>query len=80
MGMLQNGVLSHIARYVKALSLAERFEFSTVAPIIDGGFGRAVRTTYPHSYDISIIAQQFGIIVVHTVKRFFGQFLESFAA
>lgn len=45
-------------RYVKELSFAERFKLSTVAPIIDCGFGVTGQgDNILHSHDILILAQ-----------------------
>ena len=55
-------------RYVKELSFAERFKLTTVAPIIYGGFGVAGQGDYLlHGHDILILAEQFGVIVVHVI-------------
>ena len=63
-------------RYVKELTFSERFKFSTVAPIIDCGFGVACQgDNILHGYDILIFAQQFGVIVMHLSKYILGQFL-----
>ena len=63
-------------RYVKELSFAERFKLPTVAPIIDGGFGVAGQGDYLlHGNDILILAEQFGVIVVHLPENIFWQFL-----
>ena len=63
-------------RYVKKLSFAERFQFPTVAPIIDCGFGVACQgDNILHGHDILILAEQFGVIVVHLPKNILGQFL-----
>ena len=63
-------------RYVKELSFAERFKLPTVAPIIDGGFGVASQGDYLlHGHDILILAEQFGVIVVHLPEDILGQFL-----
>ena len=63
-------------RYVRELSFAERFKFSTVAPIIDCGFGVSCQgDNILHSHDILIFAEQFGIIVVHLLEHILGQFL-----
>ena len=63
-------------RYVKELSFAERFQFPTVAPIIDCGFGVAGQGDYLlHGHDILIFAEQLGVIVVHLPKYILGQFL-----
>ena len=45
-------------RYVRELSFAERFKFSTVAPIIDCGFGVSCQgDNILHGHDILIFAQ-----------------------
>ena len=63
-------------RYVKKLSFAERFQFPTVAPIIDGGFGVPGQgDNILHGNDILILAEQFGVIVVHLPENIFWQFL-----
>lgn len=63
-------------RYVKELSFAERFKLPTVAPIIHGGFGVAGQgDNILHGNDILILAEQFGVIVVHLPKYILGQFL-----
>lgn len=63
-------------RYVKKLSFAERFQFPTVAPIIDCGFGVAGQSdNLPHGHDILIFAEQFVVIVVHLPENIFWQFL-----
>ena len=62
-------------RYVRELSFAERFKLPTVAPIIDGGFGVASQGDYLlHGHDILILAEQFGVIVVHLPEYILGQF------
>ena len=62
-------------RYVKKLSFAERFQFPTVAPIIDGGFGVAGQSdNLLHGHDILIFAEQIGVIVVHLLKYILWQF------
>ena len=62
-------------RYVKKLSFAERFQFPTVAPIIDGGFGVVGQSdNLLHGHDIHIFAEQFGVIVVHLPENILGQF------
>ena len=62
-------------RYVKELSFAKRFKLPSVAPIIDGGFGVAGQgDNILHGYDILILAEQFGVIVVHLPKYILGQF------
>lgn len=65
-------------RYVKELSFAERFKLPSVAPIIDGGFGVPGQGDYLlHGHDILILAEQFGVIVVHLpeyiLRQFFGE-------
>ena len=63
-------------RYVKELSFAERFKLPMVAPIIDGGFGVAGQSdNLLHGNDILILAEQFGVIVVHLPENILGQFL-----
>lgn len=63
-------------RYVKELSFAERFKFSTVAPTIDCSFGVAGQGDYLlHGHDILIFAEQFGVIIVHLPEDILGQFL-----
>lgn len=63
-------------RYVKKLSFAERFKLPTVAPIIYGGFGVAGQgDNLLHGNDILILAEQFGVIVVHLPENIFWQFL-----
>ena len=63
-------------RYVKELSFAERFKLTTVAPIIYGGFGVAGQgDNILHGHDILILAEQFGVIVVHLPENIFWQFL-----
>ena len=63
-------------RYVKELSFAKRSKLPTVAPIIDGGFGVAGQGDYLlHGHDILILAEQFGVIVVHLLEDILGQFL-----
>ena len=63
-------------RYVKELSFAERFKLTTVAPIIYGGFGVAGQgDNILHGHDILILAEQFGVIVVHLPKYILWQFL-----
>ena len=53
-------------RYVKELSFAERFKLSTITPIIDCSFGVTGQgDNILHGNDIFVLAQQFGIIVVH---------------
>ena len=62
-------------RYVKELSFAERFKLPTVAPIIYGGFGVAGQgDNILHGHDILILAEQFGVIVVHLPENILGQF------
>ena len=62
-------------RYVKKLSFAERFQFPTVAPIIDCSFGVAGQSdNLLHGNDILILAEQFGVIVVHLPENILGQF------
>lgn len=62
-------------RYVKELSFAERFKLPTVAPIIYGGFGVTGKgDNILHGNDILILAEQFGIIVVHLPENIFWQF------
>ena len=65
-------------RYVKELSFAERFKLPTVAPIIDCSFGVAGQgDNLLHGHDILILAEQFGVIVVHLsqyiLRQFFGE-------
>ena len=61
-------------RYVKELSFAERFKLPTVAPIVYGGFGVAGQGDYLlHGHDL-ILAEQFGVIVVHLPEDILGQF------
>ena len=63
-------------RYEKELSFAKRFKLTTVAPIIDGGFGVAGQSdNLLHGNDILIFAEQFGVIVVHLPENIFWQFL-----
>ena len=63
-------------QYVKELSFAGRFKFSTVAPIIDCGFGVTGQgDNLLHGHDILIFAEQFGVIVVHLPEYILGQFL-----
>ena len=63
-------------RYVKDLSFAERFKLPTVAPIIYGGFGVTGQgDNILHGNDILILAEQFGVIVVHLPEDILGQFL-----
>ena len=63
-------------RYVKGLSFSERFKLPSVAPIIYGGFGVAGQSdNILHGNDILILAEQFGVIVVHLPKYILGQFL-----
>ena len=63
-------------RYVKELTLAERFKLPTVAPIIDCSFGVAGQSdNILHGHYIFIFAEQFGIIIVHLPKHILGQFL-----
>ena len=63
-------------RYVKELSFAERFNLTTVAPIIDCSFGVAGQgDNILHGHDIFVLIEQFGIIVVHLTKYILGQFL-----
>ena len=63
-------------RYVKELSFAERFKLPSVAPIIYGGFGVAGQgDNILHGHDILILAEQFGVIVVHLPENIFWQFL-----
>ena len=63
-------------RYVKDLSFAERFKLPTVAPIIYGGFGVAGQSdNILHGHYILILAEQFGVIVVHLPEDILGQFL-----
>ena len=63
-------------RYVKELSFAERFQFPTVAPIIDCSFCVAGQGYYLlHGYNILIFTEQFGIVVVHLPEDILGQFL-----
>ena len=63
-------------RYVKKLSFAERFQFPTVAPIIDCSFGVAGQSdNILHGHDILIFAEQLGVIVVHLPEDILGQFL-----
>lgn len=63
-------------RYVKELSFAERFKLPTVAPIIYGGFGVTGQgDNILHGNDILILAEQFGVIVVHLPEDILGQFL-----
>ena len=63
-------------RYVKELSFAERFKLPTVAPIIYGGFGVTGQgDNILHGNDILILAEQFGVIVVHLSKYILWQFL-----
>lgn len=62
-------------RYVKELSFAERFKLPTVAPIIYGGFGVTSKgDNILRGNDILILAEQFGIIVVHLPENIFWQF------
>ena len=62
-------------RYVKELPFAERFKLTTVAPIIDGGFGVASQGDYLlHGHDILILDEQFGVIVVHLPEYILWQF------
>ena len=62
-------------RYVKELPFAERFKLTTVAPIIYGGFGVASQGDYLlHGHDILILAEEFGVIVVHLPEYILGQF------
>ena len=62
-------------RYVKELPFAERFKLPTVAPIIYGGFGVAGHGDYLlHGHDILILAEQFGVIVVHLPENILWQF------
>ena len=62
-------------RYVKELSFAERFKLPTVAPIIYGGFGVTGKgDNILHGNDILILAEQFGIIVVHLPENILWQF------
>ena len=62
-------------RYVKELSFAKRFKLPTVAPIIYGGFGVAGQSdNLLHGNDILILAEQFGVIVVHLPKYILWQF------
>ena len=63
-------------RYVKELSFAKRFQFPTVAPIIDCSFGVTGQSdNLLHGNDILILAEQFGVIVVHLPENIFWQFL-----
>ena len=63
-------------RYVKELSFAKRFQFPTVAPIIDCSFGVAGQSdNLLHGHDILIFIEQFGVIVVHLLEHILGQFL-----
>ena len=63
-------------RYEKELSFAKRFKLTTVAPIIYGVFGVAGQGDYLlHGHDILILAEQFGVIVVHLPENIFWQFL-----
>ena len=63
-------------RYVKELSFAERFKLTTVAPIIDGGFGVAGQgDNILNGHDIFVFIEQFGVIVVHLLEDILGQFL-----
>ena len=63
-------------RYVKELSFSERFKLTTVAPIIDGGFGVAGQgDNILHGNDILILAEQYGVTVVHLPENILGQFL-----
>ena len=63
-------------RYVKKLSFAERFQFPTVAPIIDCSFCVAGQSdNILHGHDILIFAEQLGVIVVHLPEDILGQFL-----
>ena len=63
-------------RYVKELSFAKRFQFPTVAPIIDCGFGVACQgDNILHGHDILVLIEQFGVIVVHLPEDILGQFL-----
>lgn len=62
-------------RYVKELSFAKRFKLPTVAPIIYGGFGVAGQSdNLLHGNDILILAEQFGVIVVHLPENILWQF------
>ena len=62
-------------RYVKELSFSERFKLTTVAPIIYGGFGVAGQgENILHGHDILILAEQFGVIVVHLPENILWQF------
>lgn len=62
-------------RYVKELSFAKRFQFPTVAPIIDCSFGVTGQSdNLLHGHDILIFAEQFGVIVVHLPEHILGQF------
>ena len=62
-------------RYVKELSFAERFKLPMVAPIIDGGFGVAGQSdNILHGHYILILAEQFGVIVVHLPENILWQF------
>lgn len=62
-------------RYVKELSFAERFQFPTVAPIIDCSFCVAGQSdNILHGHYIFIFAEQLGVIVVHLPKYILGQF------
>ena len=62
-------------RYVKELSFAKRFQFPTVAPIIDCSFGVTGQSdNLLHGHDILIFAEQFGVIVVHLPENILGQF------
>ena len=63
-------------RYVKKLPFAEGFKFPTVAPIIDCSFGVAGQSdNLLNGHDILILAEQFGVIVVHLPEDILGQFL-----
>lgn len=60
------------------MSFAEQFKLSTVAPIIDCGFGVAGQgDNILHGHDILIFAEQFGVVVVHLptyiLRQFFGE-------
>ena len=62
-------------RYVKELPFAKRFKLPTVAPIIDCSFGVAGQgDNLLHGHDILILAEQFGVIVVHLPENILWQF------